>query len=218
MMHLDTAALVPMGQETTALAITDEVGFQPACQPMFAARMAKPIGQEDESAIREGRTFLGLAKQGVEDGPQAELVKEGADNQNGSPGGGFEDVDVTVRFTGPRWFALEEALQLGQQDGEEVLTPEIDDGALFDLTVLAKGLDDTDILVDRAIGRRHFDGAEVHGVIVSRRCWRRSRSNNAIYWQNLSSCVTTLFGPDGGSDAKTTVKHGGSRNADITDR
>src|SRR5262249_131447 len=38
------------------------------------------------------------------------------------------------------------------------------EGALLDLAVVAIGLDDADILVDRAAGRPDFDASEVHVV------------------------------------------------------
>ena len=41
---------------------------------------------------------------------------------------------------------------------------EVGEGALLDLTVVAIGLDDADILVDRATGGPDFDGSEVHVV------------------------------------------------------
>jgi hypothetical protein len=91
---------------------------------------------------------------------------------------------------------LEEPLQLGQQGREDVLRSEIDKGALFDLAVLAVGLDDADVLMDGAVGRRDFDGAEAQGDRGSRRCWRRSRPTNDNFEKSIANGVTTLLGPD----------------------
>ena len=45
---------------------------------------------------------------------------------------------------------------------QEVLATEVGDDALFDFTVVAIGFDDADVLVDGAVGRGDFDGADVH--------------------------------------------------------
>jgi hypothetical protein len=56
----------------------------------------------------------------------------------------------------------EQSLELGQHFRAEILAAEVGEGALLDLAVVAIGFDDTDILVDRAIGGSDFDGSEVH--------------------------------------------------------
>src|SRR4029077_12840053 len=96
----------------------------------------------------------------VEDGPQPKLVEQSADGEDRPPGGGVEELGVL----GVRWFPAEEPLELGQDLDQEVLAAEVGEGALLDLAVVAIGLDDADILVNRATGRPDFDGSEVHVV------------------------------------------------------
>ena len=47
---------------------------------------------------------------------------------------------------------------------KEVLAAQVGEGALLNLAVVANGLDDADIVVDRAIGGPDFDGSQVHVV------------------------------------------------------
>jgi hypothetical protein len=132
---------------------------------MFAAGMDEAIGQQHKGAVTERRPLPGLAEQRIEDVPQPELLKQGADDEHGSPGGGFKDFEVGSRhFADQRRLASEQALQLRQQGGQEILAAEVGNDPLLDLAVLAVGLDDTDIDVDGAVGGGHFDGAEVHGI------------------------------------------------------
>src|SRR4051794_26290873 len=56
----------------------------------------------------------------------------------------------------------EESPELGEDLDEELFASEIGDDALFDLTVLAVGLDDADVFVDGAAGGADFDGPRVH--------------------------------------------------------
>jgi hypothetical protein len=56
----------------------------------------------------------------------------------------------------------EQALKLGKQLHEQVLAAQLGEGALLDLAVVAKGLDDADIFIDRAVGGPDFDGSELH--------------------------------------------------------
>ena len=45
---------------------------------------------------------------------------------------------------------------------EEILSSEVGDDALLDLTVFAVGFDDADVFVDGAAGRADLDGSRVH--------------------------------------------------------
>jgi hypothetical protein len=56
----------------------------------------------------------------------------------------------------------QEAAEPGEDLDEEVLTAQIGDDALLDLSAVAVGLDDADIFVDGAAGRADFDGSGVH--------------------------------------------------------
>src|SRR5512135_1720455 len=92
--------------------------------------------------------------------------KQGAEDEDRSPGGGIEDVGIgSLGDGGSRGsIAAQESLELGEDFGEEVLATQVGDGALLDLAVLAIGFDDADVFVDHAVGGPDFDGAEVHAV------------------------------------------------------
>ena len=91
-MDADPAALVPMGDEASALAVADEVGFEPAGQSMLTGRGDEPVGDQREGAVGEGDA-LGSPEVLVEDGPEAELVEQGADDEDRPPVGGITDVE-----------------------------------------------------------------------------------------------------------------------------
>ena len=73
-MDADPAALVPMGEEPSALSVADEVGLEPAGQPMFTGRGDEPVSDQREGAVGEGDA-LGSPEVLVEDRPEAELVE-----------------------------------------------------------------------------------------------------------------------------------------------
>ena len=73
-MNADPPALVPVGDEASALAVTDEVGFEPAGEAVLAGGGDEPVGDEHEGAVGE-RDAVGAAKVLVEDGPETELVE-----------------------------------------------------------------------------------------------------------------------------------------------
>ena len=156
--NTDPPALVPVRKEASALAITDEVGFEPAREPVLTGGGDEPVGDEHEGAVGEGDAF-GVPEVLVEDGPEAQLVEQGTDDEDGSPVRGFAEAGILgiTRLPG------EESPELGQHLHEEILSPEIGDDALFDLTALAVGFDDADVFVDGAAGRADFDGSRVHG-------------------------------------------------------
>jgi hypothetical protein len=91
MMHTDTPALMPVRYETPALAVANEVGFQPACQTMLTGRPYQTIGQQDKDAVGKGRSFFGPGQQLVEDAPQSEAIEERAHGQDRPPGRGIDD-------------------------------------------------------------------------------------------------------------------------------
>ena len=81
--------LVPMGEEASALAVADEVGLEPAGEPVLTGGCDQPVGDEDEGAVGEGDAF-GLSEVLVEDRPEAQLVEQGPDDQDRPPGGGID--------------------------------------------------------------------------------------------------------------------------------
>src|SRR5271157_2115208 len=158
----DSLVLVPIGNEPAAPGIAEEVSLQPAGQAIFAGGADEPIGDQDERPVGERHT-LGLTERRVEDGPQPELVEQGPDDEDRPPGRGVEDVGV-FDLGGVRAVPAEEPLELGWDLDKEVLAAKVGESALLNLAVVAIGLDDADILVDRAAGGPDFDGSEVHVV------------------------------------------------------
>ena len=49
----DPAARVPLGKEASALAVADEVGFEPAGQAVLTGGSDEPVGDEYEGAVGE---------------------------------------------------------------------------------------------------------------------------------------------------------------------
>src|SRR5262249_30205659 len=136
-MDADPVALVPMGEKTSALAVADEVGLEPAGQAMLTGGCDQPVGDEHEGAVGE-RDTLGAPEVLVEDRPEADLVEQGAEDQDRPPGGGIADLELG-RIAG---FPGEEPTQRGEHLEEEVLASEIGDDALLDLAGFAVGFDE----------------------------------------------------------------------------
>ena len=145
-MDPDPLVLVPVGHESPAPAIADEVGLQPAGQAVFAGGPGEAIGDQDERPVREWHA-LGLAQRRVEDGPEPELVEQGADSQDRPPGGGIEDIEIVVPRCPRVGLIAEQTFQFGEDFGEQIHAAQIGHGALLDLAIVAIGFDDADILV-----------------------------------------------------------------------
>jgi hypothetical protein len=165
-MNADPATTVPVGEEASALAIADEIGLEPAGEPVLTGGSDESVGDEHEDAVGE-RDVFGLPEVLIEDGPEAQLVEQGAEDEDRSPSRSIEDV-------GFRWIAGldaglpgEEPLELGEDLDEEIFASEIGDDALLDLAALAVGLDDADVFVDGAAGGADFHGSRVHGTIIT---------------------------------------------------
>jgi hypothetical protein len=171
--HTDPPALVPAGDKASALAITDEVGLEPAGQSVLTGGGDESIGDEHERPVGE-RDAFGPPEVLVEDGPEAQLVEQGTDDEDRSPGGGVKDIEIGSLDggVGRAGIAAQKSLELGEDRDEEIHATEIGDGALLDLAVVAIGFDDTDVFVDRAIGRPDLDGAEVHVVKYHDNFWK----------------------------------------------
>ena len=92
-MDADPSALVPMRNEATALAVADEIGLEPAGEPMLTGRGDEPVGDEHEGAVGEGDA-LGEPEVLVEDRPEAELVEQGPNDKDRPPGRGIDHVRV----------------------------------------------------------------------------------------------------------------------------
>jgi hypothetical protein len=160
-MDADPSALVPVGNEATAPAVADEVGLEPAGEPMLAGRRDEPVGDEDEGAVGEGDA-LGVAEVLVEDRPEAQLIEQGPDDEDRPPGGGVDHLGVGGIAGLTIGVAVEEPPELGEQLDEEILTSEVGDNALLDLATVAIGFDNADVFVDGAVLGADFDGSWIH--------------------------------------------------------
>ena len=156
-MDADPPALVPVGDEASALAVADEVGLEPAGEPVLTGRGDEPVGDEHKGAVGEGDAF-GLPEVSVEDAPESQLIEQGPNDEDRPPVRGFAELGVR----GITILAGEEPSELGEHLEEEVLSSEIGDDALLDLTAFAVGLDDTDVFVDGAAFGADFHGSRVH--------------------------------------------------------
>src|SRR4051812_19806223 len=156
-MDADAAVLVPVGDEASALAVADEVGLEPAGQAVLTGRCDEPVGDEHEGTVGE-RDASGPAEVSIEDVPEAELIEQGPHDEDRPPVGCFAELGVG----GIMSLAGEEPSELGEHLEEEVLSSEIGDDALLDLTAVAVSLDDADVFVDGAALGANFDGSRVH--------------------------------------------------------
>src|SRR5262245_29869947 len=156
-MDADPPALVPVGEEASPLAVADEVGLEPAGEAMLTGGGDEPVGDEHKGAVGERDTF-GPPEFLIEDGPEAELVEQGPNDEDRPPGRGFAELGVV----GIRSRAGEEPSELGEHFDEEVLPSEIGDDTLLDLTAFAVGFDDADVFVDGAAFGADFHGSRVH--------------------------------------------------------
>jgi hypothetical protein len=152
-----------LGDEAPASAIADEVGLEPAGQPVFAGGSDESIGDEDKGPVGEGDAF-GLAEGFVKDGPEVELIEQGAESEDGTPGGGVDDLGIGRRGVLLADVAAEQSLELGEDLDEEIFAAEIGDDALLDLWAFAVGFDDPEVLVECAAGGADFDGSQVYVV------------------------------------------------------
>ena len=146
-MDADPAAVVPMGDEASALAVADEVGLEPSGQAMLTGRGDEPVGDQHEGAVGE-RDALGSPEVLVEDRPRGRVGRTRRGRRGPAP-------SWRRRRPGARWvaglavvLAGEESAELGEDLDEEILATEVGDDALLDLTVFAVGFDDADVFVD----------------------------------------------------------------------
>jgi hypothetical protein len=95
----------------------------------------------------------------VENRPEAKLVEQGTNDEDGPPVRSIEDLRLGGIHGG---IACEEPAKPREDLDEEVLASKISDDALLDLTAVAIGFDDADIFVDGTAGRADSDGSRVH--------------------------------------------------------
>ena len=161
--NADPVMLMPVWEKTSTLAVTHEVGLEPASQTMFAAGMDQAIGDQHKCSIDEGDTFS-FAEVGFENRPETELCEQGTDGEYRSPGGGIEDLWVRRQGVLEIAFTPQEPSEFGKDLSKQILATQVSDDALLNLAVFTEGLDGTDVLVDCAVGGPDFDGSEVHAV------------------------------------------------------
>jgi hypothetical protein len=95
-MDADPSSAVPVGEKASSLSVADEVGFEPSGEAMLTGGSDEAVGDEDEGAVGE-RDAFGPTEVLVEDGPETELVEEGAEDEDGSPVGGFGELGFCGR-------------------------------------------------------------------------------------------------------------------------
>jgi hypothetical protein len=158
------------------------------CDAMLTAGTDEAIGHEHERTVGE-RDVLGSPKQFVEDLPEAELVEQSPNGEDWPPGRSIQDAGLRQVSGVESFVASEHALKLRQHLDQEILTSKIGDDALLHLVVLAKGLDDADVVVDGTVAGADFDVAGVHGsqyhdAVLA--CQRKQSGNPKKYGFRLS--------------------------------
>src|SRR5262249_9890317 len=171
-LHASSAG--PARHEAPAVAITEEVGLQPAGQAVFAAGAHETIGNEDEGpiGIRDLSSILpgfGLSQVLIENLPECELVEQGTDQEDRTPGPGFENVHVGGLIH-EAWFPAQDTFESREERLQEILATQVGDDPLLDFAVFAIGLDDANVLIDGAAGGRDLDRADVHAVSITTAC------------------------------------------------
>src|SRR5512142_3085959 len=204
-MHANPPALVPVGDEASSLAIADEVGLEPAGEPVFTGGCDEPVGDEHEGAVGE-RDALGSPEVLVEDVPEAHLIEQGADDEDRPPVGGITDLGFRRLAVLDAGIPGEESLELGEDLDEEVLASEVGDDALLDLTACAVGFDDADVFIDGAAGGADFHGSRVHENHYHDRLWSNQGDCSRYSRKCPDQIVTTLFGSEGGHPARRAWK------------
>ena len=93
--QLARALVAPGGKPAPTVAVAHEVGLQPACQPVLAARRSEPIGDQHHRAIARRRSVVPSgAHQPIERRLQPELAPQLACRQHRSPVPGGERTHV----------------------------------------------------------------------------------------------------------------------------
>jgi hypothetical protein len=196
-MDADPSALVPVRDEASALTVADEVGLEPGGEPVLAGRGEEPVGHEHEGAVGE-RDGFGPPEVLVEDGPKAQVVEPGTDDEDGPPGRGLDDLGTVWGGVFLTDVAAEQSLELGEHLNEEVLASEIGNDALLDLAAVAVGFDDADGLVDGAAGGADFHGSWVHENHYHDESLGIQGDDSGYSRPILNQIVTTIFRAGGG--------------------
>ena len=160
--------VAPGRQPAAAAAVADELGFQPARQPVLARGRAQVVGGQHQHAIGQPRLpARGRSLEAVENVFQAELLEGLAQGQQASPGGGLFGGGklVGVETAAGEIEQPDEGVQLG---AELVLAAQADDDPLAGAAaVIAIGLDELDVFVDFGRGAADMGEARKNGRNVT---------------------------------------------------
>ena len=162
-MHAHPTPLVPPGHKASALSIAEEIRLQPPRQPVLAAGMDQPAGDQHEGSIRPW-DHGPLSQKPIQQIPQSQLLEQRAHHQQRPPAEGLKDVDIAVPLAFHFGGAFQDTAQVGQYGGKQIATAQVGDDALLDLAVFAVGLDDAQVFIEGTVGGGDFDGAHVHAV------------------------------------------------------
>ena len=165
------AALVvvaPGRQPAAAAAVADELGFQPARQPVLARGRAQAVGGQHQHAIGQPRlASRGRSFEAVENVFQAELLEGLAQGQKTPPSGGLFGGGELVGVE-PAAGPIEQPDEGVQLGAELVLAAQTDDDPLAGAAaVIAVGLDELDVFVDFGRGAADAGEARKHGRNVT---------------------------------------------------
>ena len=157
--------VAPGRQPAAAAAVTDELGFQPARQPVLARGRAQAVGDQHQGAIGQPRlSSRGRSLEAVENVFQAELLEGLAEGQQASPGGGLFGGGEPAGVD-PAAGAVEQPDEGVQLGAELVLAAQADDDPLAAAAaIIAVGLDELDVFVD--FGRGAADAGEAPTAVL----------------------------------------------------
>ena len=188
----DPSARVPVGDEAPALAIGDEVGFEPAGPPVLAGGGAASMGDEDKGPVGDGDA-VGFAERCIADRPEAERIERGAESEDGSPGRGLDDRAIGRRSLLLADVPTEQSLELGEDLEEETFAAEIGDDALLNLSAFAVGFDDADGFVECVAAGADLDSSQVD-VVKYHDTKSRKQAESAVNLKRMRVELSLHFG------------------------
>src|ERR1022692_1879388 len=103
---LDAAMPFPFRQVASAVAIADEIGFEPTRQGVFAERAHQTVGNQGQDSA--GPIIIGIfvreqawpAATRVEQRPKSELLEEMPHDEDRPPGAGIENLKGSITSVG----------------------------------------------------------------------------------------------------------------------
>jgi hypothetical protein len=128
---------------------------------VLTGRSDEVVGDEHEAAVGEGNTS-GPAEVLIQNVPEAQLLEQGADDEDGPPIRGITDLGFSRVAGFDNRFPGKQSAELGEYLDKEILASEVGENALLDLAALAVGFNDANVFVDGAVGGANFDGSGIH--------------------------------------------------------